>query len=150
MSEKLTNLSEDMKQAMRDKDRLKLDVLRMLIAAIKNKRIELKLDELDDEQVNAVIASEIKKRKDSIESYESGGREDLAEQERKEIEILKVYQPEKMSEEEVEKIVRELVAQMGEVDKSKFGQIMGACMGKLKGQADGGEVKDVLNRVLNE
>lgn len=148
MSEISSQLNVDLKNAMREKDALKLDVLRMLLSAIKNKRIELKVEELDNDQVLQVLASEIKKRKDSIESYVSGEREDLAEQERKEIAILEVYQPEQMSEEEVVEVVKSVVAEMGEVDKSQFGQIMGACMGKLKGKADGLVVKKAVEEVL--
>ena len=142
-------LNEDIKQAMRDKRREDLSILRMLLSGLKNKKIDLgNKDELTDEEAQAVVKSELKKRKDSIVAYKDGGREDLVEIEQKEIDFLAKYMPEQMSEEEVEKIVAEVIAGVADADQSKFGQIMGVAMQKTKGQADGQMVGAVVKKLL--
>ena len=142
-------LNEDIKQAMRDKRREDLSILRMLLSGLKNKKIDLgNKDELTDEEAQAVVKSEVKKRKDSIVAYKDGGREDLVEIEQKEIDFLGQYMPEQMAEEEVEKIVAEVIAGVPDADQSKFGQIMGVAMQKTKGQADGQMVGAVVKKLL--
>jgi uncharacterized protein YqeY len=147
LKEKINN---DLKEAMRAKDKLTLSVLRMLNTAVKNKEIAARKGEdvfLTDEQVGEVIASEVKKRKDAIMEYEKGGRVDLADKEKKEIAILEKYLPEQASDEEIEKIAREVVSSDG---IGNFGKIMGQAMAKLKGRADGGRVGEVVKRVLGK
>ncbi len=144
-------IKQDLKSAMQEKAEFKLSVLRMLVSAIRNKEISERKGgeaELSDDQVIAVIKSEVKKRKDSAQTYKQGGRDDLAEKEEKEIEILEVYLPEQMSEEEIEKTIKETLAS-SEFGPSDFGKAMGAVMPKLKGQADGGVVSAILKKVLN-
>lgn len=133
---------------MKSKDGLAVSVLRLLVSAIKNKEIMLRQTaaaELNDEQIIEVISSEIKKRKDSVAAYEQGGRHDLAEKEKKEIRILEKYLPSQLSDEEIEKIVREIATADG---GKNFGAIMGQVMPKVKGKADGIKVGEIVKRVL--
>lgn len=143
-------INVDVKQAMRDKNELGLATLRMLIAALKNKKIALggggNIEELTDEQIIEAVQSEIKKRKDSVVAYAQGNRQDLVDKENSEIKILEQYMPAQASDEEVEKIVSEIVAVAGE--NPNFGQVMGQAMGKLKGQADGSKVTEIVKKVL--
>ena len=154
-------IQTDIKKAMQEKDQLKVTVLRMLMASIFNKekakRAKLskteedleKLDELSqltDEEITEVISSENKERKDSIEQYQKGNRQDLANQEKKELDILKDYLPEQMSEDEVRKIVKEKINETGASTPQDTGKVMGALMSELKGKADGG----MVNRIVQE
>ncbi|MDO8260375.1 MAG: GatB/YqeY domain-containing protein [Candidatus Magasanikbacteria bacterium] len=148
MSDLLTELNNDLKSAMREKNALNLSVLRMLLASLKNKIISLTgQDKLSDDEIMAVIKSEVKKRKDSVVAYTEGGRQDLADQENAEIEILNKYLPVAMSDEELEKIVREVVSSIEGASMAKFGVIMGQVMAKAKG-ADGNAVSSMVKKVL--
>lgn len=141
-------IKEDLVSALKSKEKLKMSVMRMLLADIKNISIDKKED-LNDEEVQAAIKSAVKKRKDSIESYQAGGRDELAQKEEDEIKILENYLPEQMSEEEVIRIVKEVINNMGEVSQADFGKVMGAVMGKLKGQADGNLVSKIVKENLS-
>lgn len=148
MSDLFTELNNDLKSAMREKNELSLSVLRMLLASVKNKIISLPgQDKLSDDEIMAVIKSEVKKRKDSVQAYSEGGRQDLVDKENAEIEILNKYLPAAMSEEELEKIVREVVASIEGASMAKFGVIMGQVMAKAKG-ADGNAVSAMVKKVL--
>ena len=147
----LNEINNDLKQAMRGREEFRLLVLRMFLAAIKNKKIEMgNKEELTDDGVVAVLKSEIKKRKDSMAIYNEGDRDDLAKKEGEEIKILEKYMPEMMGEDEVEKIVREVIASLGEVGPGDFGRVMGAVMGRVKGKADGGIVSQAVKKVLTD
>ncbi|MDP2736472.1 MAG: GatB/YqeY domain-containing protein [bacterium] len=149
----LEQINQDLVRAMKSKDVETTSVLRMLIAALRNKEITLRKDglaELTDEQVLEVITSEVKKRRDSVEAYTTGGRPELADKESAEIEILKKYLPEQMSDKELEKVVEEVIAsglpaQAGATD---FGKIMGQTMVRVKGKADGGKVSEIVKKLL--
>jgi len=140
-------LMADMKQAMRDKDVLRRDVIRMVRAAIKNAQIE-KQAPLDDQEVIAVLTKEVKKRRESIEMFAKGGRDDLVAQEEAEIGVLEDYMPEMMSEQEIEAVVGAIIAEMGANGAAQFGPVMGKTMAKLRGQADGKLVNQVVKRLL--
>jgi uncharacterized protein len=147
MSKLLEQINQDLKEAMKSKEADLTSVLRMLISAIRNKEITLRKDgqaELSDEQVLEVISSEVKKRRDSIEAYISGGRQELADKENSEIKILEKYLPEQMSDEELEKVVKEVI---GAGDEN-FGKVMGQVMAKVKGKADGGKVGEMVKKLL--
>jgi hypothetical protein len=134
---------------MLGKQEFELSLLRMLLAALKNKRIELfgaKDENLTDEQVIAVTGMEIKKRKDSAVIYKQGNRPDLADREVKEIAILEKYMPVQATEEEIEKVVKDIIAEIG--DNKNFGQVMGQAMVRLKGQADGNKVSEMVKKLL--
>jgi len=143
-------ISEDLKAAMKSGDTLKRDTLRFLDSAIKNADIEKKKREegLNDEEIQEVIARSVKQRRDSIAQYEAGGRADLAEKEKKEMEILMAYMPTQMSEEEVKEEVKKVIAETGATSKSEMGKAMGAAMTKLKGKADGNLVKKIVEEEL--
>lgn len=144
-------ISNDMREAMKQKEELRLSVLRMLLAALKNKKIELKqADELTDEQTIQIIKSEIKKRKDSITAYTEGGRIDLVKKEEAELEILSKYMPEQMSEEAVNEVVKKIVSGLDDVSPTDFGRVMGQAMKELKGQADGTIVSEAVKKALNK
>jgi len=149
----LEKVNEDLKKAMQGKDKLIVSVLRMLISAIRNKEISLRKGErieMTDNQIIEVIKSEIKKRKDSVEAYVQGGRQDLADKEKKEEEMLKKYLPPQIPEEELEKIIREMIISIGEVSEKNFGKIMGQVMSKVKGRADGNKVSEVVKKFLSQ
>ena len=142
----------DLKQAMRDRKTLDLNVLRMLLTSIKNKKISLGgggKDDLSDEQLIEIIKSEVKKRKDSIVAYRDGGREELAVNEENEIKILGKYMPEQMSEDDLRKIITEVLEPLGDLSAKDFGRAMGAVMAKVGNKADGGMVSKVLKEILN-
>lgn len=140
----------DMKEAMKAGDAVKRDTLRMLDSMIKNVEIEkLKREEgLTDVEVQEVIARAVKQRKDAIAQYENGGRPELAEKENAEIAILMSYMPEQMSEDQVRAIVKEVIAVAGATSKADIGKVMGAAMGRLKGQTDGNVVKKIVEEEL--
>jgi len=143
-------IQEDLKVAMRAKDQAGLAVLRMLQSAIRNKEISLRKGEdigLSDEQITEVIASEIKKRKDSIEAFRRGGREDLAGRERAEIGILEKYLPEQIGDDELDRIISEAIGEMGDAERI-FGAVMGKAMPRVKGKADGNRVAETVKRLL--
>ncbi|MDO8495941.1 MAG: GatB/YqeY domain-containing protein [bacterium] len=140
-------LQTDVKDALKAGNAEKRMVLGMVLAAIKNKEIE-KRDELNDDDMIAVIASEIKKRKDSVEQFEKGGRPELAAQESHEIEILMVYMPEQMSEDSIREIVAQTIKEMGL--PAQAGKVIGAVMAKVKGKADGTLVSKIVKELLSK
>jgi len=151
MTNLLDQIKADLKEAMKAKEELRLSVLRMMITAIRNKEIALRKGEdivLSDEQISEVITSEVKKRKDSIESYTSGGRNDLAEIEKNEIEILAKYLPEQMTEEDLEAVVDDVVKSKSENSTVAFGAVMGEVMSRVKGKADGTAVSAMVKKKL--
>lgn len=152
MSKLLEQINIDLKQAMRDKNELVVSTLRMLSSAVKEKEISLRKGDavvLSDEQIVDIISSEVKKRKDSVVSYESGGRQDLADKEKEEIKILEKYMPEQLSDEELEKIVKEIVSSLGEVSMKDFGKIMGQIVPRTKGRADGNKISEMVKKILS-
>jgi len=147
-----TDLKEQMKEAMKAKDQTKLSVIRGLLSEFTNELVNQgkKLqEELDDESALKVIVKEAKKRKDSIEQFEKGGRDDLAEQEKAELAILEKYLPEMMSVEEIEKVVEKKKEELGISDKTGMGKLMGSVMSELKEKADGNDVKAAVEKALS-
>ncbi|MEK6545582.1 MAG: GatB/YqeY domain-containing protein, partial [Nitrospinota bacterium] len=141
-------LMEDMKDAMKKGEQIKLSAIRMVRAGIKNKEIEL-IRELKDEDVIDVIKTAIKQRKDSFAQFLSGKRIDLAEREKKEIEILSVYLPEQMGEEDIRKRVREVILETGASTSRDMGRVMKLIMPELKGRADGQLINKVVQEMLS-
>lgn len=142
------SIESDVKRAMLEKNQLVVAVLRLLKAALKNEMITLKKQELADEEVLVVLRREVKKRKDAIEQYAKGGRPELAEAEKREIEVIDKYLPAQMAEDEVRKVVGEVVAGRGSGGSLQFGAVMGAVMAKLKGRADGNLVSRLVKEQL--
>lgn len=144
-------IQEKIPEAMRAKDQVKLTTLRGVLAAFTNEAIALKRkpqDKLSDGEAVAVIRRLVKQRKDSIEQFEKGGRQDLADNEKAELKVLEEFLPAQMSEEKIREIVLKKKEEMGEVDKSKMGQFMGAIMKETKGEADGALVKKIVEEML--
>jgi len=139
-------------EAMRAKDQVRLTTLRGVLAAFTNESVALKRtpkDKLADSEAIAVIRRLVKQRKDSIEQFEKGGRADLAENEKAEMKVLEEFLPVQMSEEKVREIVLKKKEEMGITDKSKMGQLMGAVIKEAQGNADGAMVKKIVEEVLN-
>lgn len=148
ITEKLT---EDLKNAMRSKDEQKLSIIRMLKSAIQYYEINKGGAgySATDEDVLDVIGKEIKKRRESIELYEKGGRPELAEKESNEIEFLQTYLPEQMSEEEMKKLVDDAVSQSGATTMQDMGKVMGILMPQVKGKADNSLVSSLVREKLS-
>lgn len=143
-------IAQDLKNAMKSGDSFKRDTLRLLDSAIKNAEIEKKKREegLGDEEVLEVISRAAKQHNDSIEQFEKGGRPELAEKEKSELEILKAYLPAQLSEDDIRQVVKEIIAGAGEVKLQDMGRIMGQAMGRMKGKADGNVVKKIVGEEL--
>jgi uncharacterized protein len=142
-------LSEDMKQAMKDKDKVRLSVIRMVRSAVKNKEIETG-SPLSDEDIVAVLQKEIKQRKDSLEAFESAGRTDLIDDVKAEIEILSAYLPKQMAEDEVRELAMNIIREVGATGKRDMGNVMGKLMPLVRGRADGKLVQQVVQSLLSE
>ncbi len=141
-------LKSDMAAAMKSGDTEKRDVLRMLMAAIKQTEIDGRV-ELDDKGVQTVLTKQAKQRRESITDYEMAGRKELAEQEKSELVLIEAYLPQMMSREEVEKIASAVVAELGVSGPKAMGQVMGKLMPQVKGKADGRLVNEVVRALLN-
>ena len=145
------DIREQMKEAMKARDTLRLTVLRGLLSAFTNEAITKKKkpdEELSDEDVLTVISRGVKQRKDSIEQFEKGGRKDLAEAEKAELQILDTYLPAQMSRDEVVSYVKAKQKELGITDPTKKNQLMGMVMKELKGKADGMMVKEAVDTLL--
>jgi uncharacterized protein YqeY len=141
-------LDQDLKAAMREKAQLKLDTVRMLKSAVKYREIEL-MKPLDDAGVQAVIASEVKRRRDAAEQYRAGNRADLADKEEAEIAILQGYLPQQLTEEELRAKVDEAVAKVGAQGMKDMGAVMKALMPEVQGRAEGKAVSDMVKARLS-
>ena len=138
-----------MKAAMKAKEAETLSVLRLLLASLKNKALEMK-EELQDADVISVVKKDVKKLEDALETFVQGGREDLAEKARSEIGVLKAYLPPEMSDEDLEAAVQKVIDELEVGDMSGMGKAMGAVMKELKDQVDGKRVKEMLQRLLSK
>jgi len=144
-------IKEEIKIALLAKDTVRLNVLRGLLAAFTNELVATKRkpqEELSDEEIIAVIRRAVKQRKDSIDQFRKGGREELATAEEDELKILETYLPKMMSKEDVKKKVFEMKEKLGIADKSKIGQLIGATMKELNGAADGADVKEAAESLF--
>lgn len=142
-------ITEDMKTAMRAKDSARLGTIRLLQAAMKQKEVDERV-ELDDVAVVAIVDKLIKQRKDSITAYEGANRQDLADVEKAEIEVLKVYLPERMGEAEITAAVAAIVAGLGATGPGDMGKVMGAVKAQLAGKADMGLVSAAVKAALSK
>ncbi|OIK13101.1 GatB/YqeY domain-containing protein [Bacillus sp. MUM 13] len=144
----LERLNNDMKQAMKDKEKDKLSVIRMLKASLQNEGIKLGKQEMTAEDELTVLSRELKQRKDSLQEFENAGRIDLVDKVRTEIGYVEAYMPEQLSEDEISNIVSKTIEEVNASSKADMGKVMGALMPKLKGKADGSIVnKLVLERL---
>ena len=141
-------IDSDLKDAMRAKDAGRLNVLRMLKSALKYAAIEKSDAGLDDAAASQVIRKQVKQRQDSIESFEKGGRPELAAKEKEELEMLNAYLPKGMNAEELAAMVRETIAEVGATSKAQMGAVMKALQEKVAGRADGKTLSGEVQRQL--
>src|SRR5438876_6326942 len=144
-------VDSDLKEAMRAKDATKLGVLRMLKSALKYAAIEKPgaEAELNDAEAAQVVRKQAKQRQDSIESFEKGGRAELAAKEKEELSILQAYLPQGMSADEISKVVRETIAEVGASSKAQMGAVMKALQAKVAGRADGKTLSAEVQKQLS-
>ncbi|RSK27895.1 GatB/YqeY domain-containing protein [Bacillus sp. HMF5848] len=145
----LERLNNDMKQAMKNKDKDKLSVIRMVKASLQNEAIKVKKDGLSEDEEMTVLSRELKQRKDSLQEFKAAGRDDLADKTQGEIEIIQQYMPEQLGEEKLLAIVNETIAEVGASTKADMGKVMAAIMPKVKGKADGGLVNKLVQQQLS-
>jgi hypothetical protein len=145
-------INEDLKTAMRDGNQFIVDVLRFLLSALHNKEIEKKGKGLEpgllDNEIIEVLTKEAKKRKEAVEIYQKGGREDLVHKENQELEVIKKYLPEELSREEIEKIVIGIIKKVGATEMRYFGRVMKEAASELKGKAEASVIIEIVKKNL--
>jgi uncharacterized protein YqeY len=143
-----SRIQDDVKAAMKAKDKERLVTLRLITAAIKQREVDGR-EELNEEQVLAVLEKMIKQRRDSITQYESAGRQELAEKERSEIAIIEAYMPEGLSEEEIATLIEQAIGETGAESMRDMGKVMGLLKPKMQGRADMGKVSGLIKQKLS-
>lgn len=146
----LEKMNKDFVQAMKNKDALRVSVLKMLKSQVKYREIDNREKPVTDEDVVEIIGKEIKKHEESIEMYRTGNREDLAKKEEEELKILKEYLPRQMTEEEVIAFVSEVIVKLGAESPKDFGRVMKEVMTALRGKADGAIIKRTVEESLKK
>lgn len=141
-------ISAALKDAMRARDEVKMSTLRLVLTAIKKREKEAR-SLLEDQEVISVITTQIKQRRESIEQYRQAGREDLAQTEENELQILQGYMPEQVSEEEISNTLDEIIAEVGAASMKDMGTVMKAAMAKLAGKAEGGAINAMVKEKLS-
>lgn len=145
----LENISDDMKKAMKSREKLRLETLRLIRAGLLEKQVEKRPSGgMTAEDEIAVLISASKKRKESIEIYRKVGREDLAGQEEKELAIIQEYLPKQLSEEEVEEFIKKVITETSASSQNDFGKVMPLVMKELKGKADGRLIQELVKKHL--
>lgn len=140
--------TDDMKQAMRSKDKPRLGVVRLVLAAIKQREVDERI-ELDDTQVLVVLDKMVKQRRDSIQQFEAAGRQDLADQEHFEISVLQDYLPAALGEEEIEALIDAAIKTSGAASMQEMGKVMGLLKPQMQGRADMGQVSQKIKQRLS-
>jgi hypothetical protein len=140
-------LSDDFKEALKKGDKRKVSILRVIRAAIKNKEIE-KGDSLKDEEIFVVLRSFVKRAKESIEQFSKGEREDLVKKEEEELEIIQSYLPKELTEDEIRRLVKDTIDEVGAKGPKDIGKVMKTIMSKVKGQVDGKFVNELVRKAL--
>lgn len=141
----LERLNSDMKEAMRNKEKDRLSVIRMVKASLQNEAIKLGKELSEDEELT-VLSREVKQRKDSLQEFEKAGRTDLADKIKTELTYIHEYMPKQLSEDELEELISQVIQELGATSKSDMGKVMGKLMPLVKGKADG----SVVNRMVLE
>ena len=141
-------LMEDMKVSMRNKETLKKSVITMIRASVKQKEVDDRVD-VNDDDVIELIAKQLKQRKDALVEFEKAERDDLIAQTKAEIEILASYLPQQLTDEELEAVVRDAVAEVNAQSVKDMGKIMGKVMAVAKGRVDGKRINEMVKKVLN-
>ena len=148
----IDQLPEDLKQAMKAKDRVRLRTIRSLRAALQEKEIKERQGgeaHLSEEQVLAVVQKQANHRREAIIQYEQAGRDDLVAKEREELEIIEAYLPEQLGDDEIRRVVQEIVTTTGASSMRDMGKVMGAAMQQLKGRADGRRINEIARELLS-
>ncbi|MFB9761788.1 MULTISPECIES: GatB/YqeY domain-containing protein [Bacillaceae] len=145
----LDRLNDDMKQAMKNKEKEKLTTIRMVKSALQNEGIKLQQQPLSEEAELTVLTRELKQRKDSLLEFEKAGREDLVDKIKGEIAVLEEYLPQQLSEEELTAVIKQAIADTGAASKADMGKVMGAVIPKVKGKADGSLVNKLVSQLLS-
>lgn len=145
----LSKLNDDMKTAMKAKEKETLQVIRMLKASLQNEQIKVGCDLTEDEELT-VLSREMKQRRDSLTEFEKAGREDLTEKVKGEITIVEQYLPAQLTDEEIRQIVVDAIEKTGASSPKEFGKVMGLVMPQVKGKADGNQVNAVVKELLTE
>jgi len=141
-------LTAEMKEAMKSGNRIKLDAVRMIQSAIKYKETEDRSKPVDDQVVIGLLKTMVKQRKDSIEQFAKGGRQDLVDKETAELKIIESYMPQQMGRDEVEKIVADSIASTGATSAKDMGKVMKEVMAKTQGRADGKMIQELVKAKL--
>ena len=141
-------LEEELKGALKQKDTAKTSTIRLLKADIHNYMIEKKLKDIKDEDILTIIQKQVKRRKESIEQFKKGNRNDLVEKEEQELKILEAYMPEQLAEEELKSIIKEQIKELQAAGKNDFGKVMKSVIEKTKGRADGKIISKLVNELL--
>ena len=142
-------LEDDMRQALKAKDAVRLSVLMMLISAVKMFEIEKNIKEPEDKDVIQIVQRQVKQHRDSIDQFTKGGRMDLAVKETEELKILETYLPRQMTEDELLVIIKGVIADLGAIKKSETGRVMKAVMEKVQGGSDGKTVNQLVMKLLD-
>lgn len=148
----LEKIEQEFKEALREGRETAVAALRLFKSALKNKEIELraKKRELGEEDALEVLRREVKKRKESIEAFKKGGRDDLADKEREELEIILKYLPKQLDEKELKEIIKRIIQPLGKLSDKDFGRVMGLAMKEAKGRADGNLTSKIVKEILAE
>lgn len=141
-------IQDDMKSAMRAKDKVRLGTIRLILAAIQQKEVDDQ-STLNDDQVLGVLEKMVKQRRDSIKQYEDAGRQELADKEKEEITVLQEYLPEQMDAAELEAVVAEVIASVGASGPQDMGKVMGALKPRIQGRADMGQASQLVKTKLS-
>ncbi len=140
------NIAETLKQSLKNGEKIRVSVLRMLRSEIANKKIEDGVKELDDEKVAVIVQKMARQHKESIEQFRKGGRDDLVKKETEELAVLEEYLPEQLSEEELSRIISESITRTGASSPGDMGRVMSDVMSRVQGRADG----KTVNRIVKE
>ncbi len=140
-------LGDDCRAALKAGDKLRVSTLRMILAEAKNAEIA-KRGELDDDELDAVVAREARRRREAIEEFGKGGRQDLVDKETYELSVIQEYLPEQLSEEEVRSLAEEAISEVGATSQADLGRVMGKLMPKVKGKADGKLINQLVREML--
>ncbi|UJL44880.1 GatB/YqeY domain-containing protein [Virgibacillus sp. NKC19-16] len=145
----LEQLNQDMKQAMKEKDKEKLSVIRMIKASLQNELINLGKDNLSEDEELTILSRELKQRKDSLQEFKTAGRDDLVEKLDTEVNILQEYMPKQLTDEELEAVVQQAIQEVNATSKKDMGKVMSAIMPKVKGKADGTQINKLVQKQLS-
>lgn len=146
----LEKINADLKDAMKNKDKDRLDAIRLIKTSLMNEKIKLMVDNLSEEQELAVLAKEVKQRKDSITEFSKASRLDLIEKEEKELKVIETYLPKQLTKDEVTEIVNATILELNASSIKEMGKVMSALSPKVRGKADMGFVNTIVKELLNK